>query len=168
MGAKQSKQDAPGAFEWKASGPPKVSLDLIEKLQSNAETDASRTRLFDQHVQMLVADELKRQGKRETEVLREAHDKIAAAAALVAEKKGDKDGGPSHSLVSQEVEALWQKLDERKKVRDLPEAVDKARNEVVRCLRENDRRPLDCWQEVQRFKAEVKGLEKKWVDKVAS
>ncbi|PHH76870.1 hypothetical protein CDD82_3768 [Ophiocordyceps australis] len=168
MGAKQSKQDAPGAFEWKASGPPKVSLDLIEKLQSNAETDASRARLFDQHVQTLVAEELKRQSKRETELLRETHERIAAAAALVAEKKGDKDGGSSHTLVAQEVEALRQKLDGRKKVRELPEAVDKARNEVVQCLRENDRRPLDCWQEVDRFKTEVKKLEKKWVDKVAS
>jgi altered-inheritance-of-mitochondria protein 13 len=53
-------------------------------------------------------------------------------------------------------------------VREVPEGVDKARNEVVRCLRENDRRPLDCWREVEAFKEEVRRMEKGWVDKVIS
>lgn len=60
------------------------------------------------------------------------------------------------------------KLEARKQVRSLPEAVEGARSEVIRCLRENDRRPLDCWQEVENFKAEVKKLEKGWVEKVVS
>nr|7PV0_A Chain A, MICOS complex subunit MIC60,MICOS complex subunit MIC60-MIC19,Mic60-Mic19 [Thermochaetoides thermophila DSM 1495]7PV0_B Chain B, MICOS complex subunit MIC60,MICOS complex subunit MIC60-MIC19,Mic60-Mic19 [Thermochaetoides thermophila DSM 1495]7PV0_C Chain C, MICOS complex subunit MIC60,MICOS complex subunit MIC60-MIC19,Mic60-Mic19 [Thermochaetoides thermophila DSM 1495]7PV0_D Chain D, MICOS complex subunit MIC60,MICOS complex subunit MIC60-MIC19,Mic60-Mic19 [Thermochaetoides thermophi len=49
--------------------------------------------------------------------------------------------------------------------RPLPESVEKARSEVVRCLREHDRRPLNCWQEVEAFKEEVRKLEKGWVDK---
>lgn len=63
---------------------------------------------------------------------------------------------------------MRKKLEERKTVRDLPENVETARSEVIRCLRENDRRPLDCWEEVERFKAEVKKLEKTWVDKVTA
>ena len=35
----------------------------------------------------------------------------------------------------------------------------KAKDEVVKCLRLNDRKPLDCWQEVQTFKKEVARLE---------
>lgn len=70
--------------------------------------------------------------------------------------------------MKQEVEALRAKLAERKQVRALPEGVEKARGEVVRCLRENDRRPLDCWKEVEAFKEEVKRLEKGWVEKVIS
>jgi len=68
--------------------------------------------------------------------------------------------------VSKEVESLRARLEERKKVRQLPESLEQARSEVVRCLRENDRRPLDCWQEVEAFKEEVRRLEKGWVDKV--
>lgn len=70
--------------------------------------------------------------------------------------------------MSKDVEALRAKLDERKKVRQLPDSLEAARGEVVRCLRENDRRPLDCWKEVEAFKEEVRRLEKGWVDKVAN
>lgn len=79
-----------------------------------------------------------------------------------------KDSGITRYAVSKEVEALRAKLDERKKVRQLPDSLEAARGEVVRCLRENDRRPLDCWKEVEAFKEEVRRLEKGWVDKVAS
>ena len=68
--------------------------------------------------------------------------------------------------MAKEVETLRAKLEARKKVRQLPESVEAARGDVIRCLRENDRRPLDCWREVERFKDEVKRLEKGWVDKV--
>ena len=70
--------------------------------------------------------------------------------------------------MSKEVEALRAKLEGRKKVRELPDTVESARSEVIRCLRENDRRPLDCWKEVEKFKDEVRRLENGWVDKVVS
>jgi altered-inheritance-of-mitochondria protein 13 len=76
------------------------------------------------------------------------------------------DSKPSRQTVSKEVEQLKQKLESRRKVRDIPASVDAARGEVVRCLRENDRRPLDCWKEVEAFKEEVRRLEKGWVEKV--
>ena len=46
------------------------------------------------------------------------------------------------------------------------EGVEKAKSEVVKCLRENDRRPLDCWKEVENFKNEVRRLEGVWVEKI--
>ena len=78
------------------------------------------------------------------------------------------DEGPSRHRVSREVEALRAKLESRRKIRELPESVETARSEVVRCLRENDRRPLDCWREVERFKEEVKRFEDRWTEKVVS
>lgn len=77
-----------------------------------------------------------------------------------AEAQGDRQ------TVSSEVDALRARLYKRKQLRPLPETVEKARSEVVKCLLENDRRPLDCWQEVEAFKEEVRRLEKNWVDKV--
>lgn len=67
------------------------------------------------------------------------------------------------------MQALQKKLEERKRIRSqLPESLENARSGVVRCLRENDRRPLDCWREVEAFKEEVRRVEKGWVEKVVS
>lgn len=74
----------------------------------------------------------------------------------------------SRQTVSKEIEDLRRKLETRKIVRDVPDSVEAARSEVVRCLRENDRRPLDCWREVEAFKEQVRRLEKGWVERVIS
>lgn len=65
-----------------------------------------------------------------------------------------------------EIERLRSKLESRKKLADLDEGVERARSEVISCLRTNDRRPLDCWKEVEDFKREVARLERAFVDKV--
>lgn len=100
--------------------------------------------------------------KAQDEALTSAHQRLDKAP----EPEDDKT--PSRASVTKEIDELRRKLDTRRAVRDLPDSVEGARSEVVRCLRENDRRPLDCWQEVETFKAEVKKLEKSWVDKVVS
>lgn len=60
---------------------------------------------------------------------------------------------------------LRQKLESRKKVEKVSPEVEKAKENLVTCLRHNDRRPLDCWQEVEAFKAEVGKLEKAFIQK---
>lgn len=67
-----------------------------------------------------------------------------------------------------EIETLRRTLGERK-IReevDADKGVKKAKAEVVQCLRINDRRPLDCWEEVEAFKREVGRLEKGFVERV--
>ncbi|KAJ3467086.1 hypothetical protein MRS44_004650 [Fusarium solani] len=144
MGSSESKPIS--AHVWKASAPNGLSQDLVDSLQSNP---GPRGR---------GAQELQQQ---EAEALKVAHDKLNSA-------EYKEDGSLSQHTVSKEIEAMRKRLEERKQVRPLPEAVEGARNEVIRCLREHDRRPLDCWQEVENFKAEVKKLEKSWVEKVVS
>jgi altered-inheritance-of-mitochondria protein 13 len=159
MGSSESKPAS--AQTWKASGPNGVSQDLVDSFQSNNETDLSRAKLMELKVQARVAEELKKLQQKESDALKQAHEKLASS--------GDEaDQSISRFTVSKEVEELRRKLEERKKLRSLPDSVEGARNEVIRCLRDNDRRPLDCWQEVENFKAEVKKLEKSWVDKVTS
>jgi altered-inheritance-of-mitochondria protein 13 len=68
--------------------------------------------------------------------------------------------------VQNDVEQLKKKLEQRKKLADLDEGVEKTKGEVVKCLRDNDRRPLDCWKEVEHFREEVRRLEGAWVEKV--
>lgn len=71
----------------------------------------------------------------------------------------------SHDTVSKEIAELKKKLEGRRKVGELDPAVGKAKEDVVRCLRTNDRRPLDCWKEVQAFRTEVGRLEREFVER---
>lgn len=75
------------------------------------------------------------------------------------------DSGRSHDSVNQEIMDLRRKLESRKKVEKTSPEVEKARESLVSCLRTNDRRPLDCWEEVEGFKREVGKLEKSFLER---
>ncbi|KAK5632406.1 hypothetical protein RRF57_008120 [Xylaria bambusicola] len=135
-----------------------VSQDIIGSLQSNGESDLSRAQRLELVVQARVSDELKKLSAQESAALKETLAKVSEVTS------GDVQG--DRHTVSAEVEALRARLDKRKQLRPLPESVEKARGDVVRCLTENDRRPLNCYEEVEAFKEEVRKLEKSWVDKV--
>jgi altered-inheritance-of-mitochondria protein 13 len=67
--------------------------------------------------------------------------------------------------VSKEIAELKRKLENRKKIEQADQGVEKAKNELVQCLRTNDRKPLDCWKEREAFKREVGRLERQFVEK---
>merc|ERR1711967_163041 len=74
--------------------------------------------------------------------------------------------GRSHDSVAKEIMDLKTKLEQRKRADKASPEVEKAKESMVQCLRMNDRRPLDCWQEVEQFKREVGRLERGFVEKV--
>ncbi|KAK3901637.1 hypothetical protein C8A05DRAFT_16198 [Staphylotrichum tortipilum] len=172
MGSTSSKPESSAPHVWKGpSSQAGVSQNLVESLETSNETDVSRLQALELRIQERVAAELKRLRAQEAEALREAQQKLSAEPA--PNQQGEElqkqlEGGPSRQEVSKAVDDLRSKLEERKKVRQLPDSLENARSEVVRCLRENDRRPLDCWREVEAFKEEVRRLEKGWVEKVIS
>ena len=86
-----------------------------------------------------------------------------SSSSTLAEKQKQKD--MSRDSVTKEIEALKKKLESRKKIEQADPGVNKAKEEVVACLRMHDRRPLDCWKEVETFKKEVGRLEKEFVEK---
>ncbi len=65
-----------------------------------------------------------------------------------------------------DVQELRNKLEKRKKIVEVDGGVEKAKEGLVKCLRDNDRRPLDCWKEVEVFRQEVRRLEGQWVERV--
>ncbi len=78
-----------------------------------------------------------------------------------AKAEGDRRRELSRGGVQAEIEALREKL-ARRRVREEvvgDGGVGRAREEVVGCLRVKDRRPLDCWREVEAFRREVGRLE---------
>lgn len=72
----------------------------------------------------------------------------------------------SRDSVMSEIDVLRSRLDGRRKLVELDEGVEKAKADVVGCLRLNDRRPLDCWKEVEAFKKEVARMEAAFVDRI--
>lgn len=71
----------------------------------------------------------------------------------------------SRTSVTREIDQLRAKLDQRKKLEQVDADLNKAKEDVVTCLRMHDRRPLDCWQEVETFKREVQRLESQFIEK---
>lgn len=67
--------------------------------------------------------------------------------------------------MQKEIDLLKQKLQQRKLKED-DQGVKKAMDEVVTCLTTNDRRPLDCWKEVESFRREVGRLEGAFLGRV--
>ncbi|KAH8661881.1 hypothetical protein BX600DRAFT_465007 [Xylariales sp. PMI_506] len=164
MGSSSSKPtDGQSSYLWKAPGAVGISQDVVESLQGSTETDRSRAQTLELAVQARVAEELKKLEQQETAALVAAQKKASELLDADAEKN---TSGNSRQAVSKEVEALRTRLDKRKQLRELPATVEKARSEVVQCLIANDRRPLNCYKEVEAFKEEVRRLEKEWVDKV--
>lgn len=155
------------------------------------QTDSSRAQTIELHIQNRVAEELRRIQARETQTLADLEQRFSTAATddkqqssisldaprvpLVgseggsSQQKGDADSSRrdlNSQQVAQEIEALREKLAARRKVKEVDEGVEKAREDVVKCLRGHEKRPLDCWAEVDTFKKEVARLEREWVKKV--
>ncbi|KAI8953414.1 hypothetical protein F4801DRAFT_537535 [Xylaria longipes] len=161
MGSSSSKP-AGDSHTWKASSPVGVSQDVVDSLHTNRESDVSRAQKLELAVQARVSEELKKLSAEENAALKSTLEKVSE----ITGNEGAQAAQGDRQTVSAEVEALRARLHKRKQLRPLPESVEKARGDVVRCLLENDRRPLNCWEEVEAFKEEVRRLEKSWVDKV--
>jgi altered-inheritance-of-mitochondria protein 13 len=139
-------------------------------INGSAQTDSTRAKTLELHIQSRVNSELKRLQERAAKDYEELQAKISAPEADDSKKTGKSAGDTLRDLgresVQNDVKELKKKLDQRKKLADVDEGVEKAKSELVKCLRDNDRRPLDCWKEVQTFKEEVRRLEGAWVEKV--
>ncbi|KAJ9623051.1 hypothetical protein H2203_005983 [Taxawa tesnikishii (nom. ined.)] len=85
------------------------------------------------------------------------------ASALTPSSSSGKDR--TRDSVSKEIAELKSKLEKRRKQETMDPSLEKAKESLVQCLRINDRRPLDCYEEVEKFKEEVSKMEKKFVDR---
>ncbi|EKG13803.1 hypothetical protein MPH_09041 [Macrophomina phaseolina MS6] len=188
MGAGNSKPDGTAQHVFNPDAPVRFSSELIDSLQNSPQSDTTRSKALELQVQMRVERELSQLHAKEQQRLRELQDAIASAAddatnssssdePSLAEKLADSLSSAdalaekqrrrdmSRGLVEKEIEALRRKLEERKRLEQPDKGVEEAKLKVVECLRLNDRRPLDCWREVEVFKKEVGRLEKEFVER---
>lgn len=162
--------------------PVKFSSELVDKLQKNTFTDSTRSRQQELQYQERLTAELEKLREQESQNFSKYSETLSgepeqssepslvekisdatSSKSTLAEKQRQKD--MSRDSVTKEVEALRSKLASRKKLEQVDADVGKAKEAVVACLRTHDRRPLDCWKEIETFKKEVGRLEKEFVEK---
>ncbi|KAI9804926.1 MAG: hypothetical protein M1833_006229 [Piccolia ochrophora] len=171
--SKASPQSSQHVFT--SDTPVRFSQGLTESLQNSGETDSTREKTHELHIQSRVEKELQRLQAHETQALKDLDEKISSEGIESDTSTGGKgkDGQDaaerlrqlSRESIQKDITTLKQKLEGRKKLEGLDKDVEKAKDGVVHCLRMNDRRPLDCWQEVETFRREVAKLEKQFVDR---
>ncbi|KAI4192705.1 MAG: hypothetical protein LQ346_004197 [Caloplaca aetnensis] len=174
-----------------SESPVSFSPELINALQASPETDSTRSKDLELHIQRRVQSELERLDAEHSKRLAELQEQISSAPDSTitsvhpdaktpnqsssaggldhrAASEGDKVRDLSRQSVQKEIDMLKEKLKRRKIKEEVVKdnAVEKAKGEVVNCLRLNDRRPLDCWREVEAFKEEVGRLEKDYLGKL--
>ncbi|KAL9103925.1 MAG: hypothetical protein Q9163_001073 [Psora crenata] len=193
MGSSPSKPSTPNEHVFTAETPIRFSPDLARSLEQTPESDNTRASDLELHIQRRVADELRRLEAETTASIKKLEDEIssvpdkaisdghnatqaklpdkldsAGGVESVGSASGDKPHELSRTKVQEEIDKLKRKLQERKMREDVvsDKEVEKAKDKLVHCLRVNDRRPLDCWKEVETFKREVGRLEKGFLGRV--
>ena len=91
-----------------------------------------------------------------------------AGADAATKKERDRMRDLGRQSVQGEIDNLKKKLQARKIREEVvgDKKIEEAKSKVIKCLRDNDRRPLDCWKEVEAFKTEVGRIEKGFLDRV--
>ncbi|RMD43094.1 hypothetical protein DV735_g2009, partial [Chaetothyriales sp. CBS 134920] len=163
MGAGQSVPSGGDSAKhvFSAAAPINYSPELLDSLQSSAETNSTRAKTLDLHIAQRAA--AKAPSLLE---LSSVSPKDLIASVGLGQQSDDDHKAATTQKVQAEIDRLKKELGQRKVLKELPKDVDKARNDVVACLRLNDRRPLDCWKEVEAFKREVKKLEDEFVSRL--
>ncbi|KAG9941096.1 DUF1690-domain-containing protein, partial [Aureobasidium melanogenum] len=181
MGSGSSKPQG-SQYVFAADSPVSFSPSVVDSLQNSPETDSTRSRNLELQIQQRVTAELERIREQEAQRLAQYTESLTPSSP---DSSDDSSSDPSltekissaltpsssqsksrsNDSVSKEVAELRNKLERRKKLEQTDPAVEKAKEGLVQCLRVNDRRPLDCWEQVEAFKAEVAKLEQKFVDR---
>ena len=115
-----------------------------------------------------MAAELEKIQQRESQILADIEKRVSETSSESDKSKSKSEKDIGRETVMKEIEGLQKRLSERHKLVEVDKDVIKAKESLVSCLRLNDRRPLDCWKEVETFKKEVGRLEEQFVEKVIS
>lgn len=129
-------------------------------MDSNKESDSTRSATLEAHIQSRVQAELARLEARSESVQNEVDEQLKKQGLLTERE--------STNLSSVTLEGDIKELrDKYVRIKDAKEDAEarKARAELVRCLQSHDRQSLDCWWEVKQFRDKVAQLEKEFVCK---
>ncbi|KAG8807854.1 hypothetical protein FRC17_004233 [Serendipita sp. 399] len=155
---------------------PAVLAQLSQNLEATT-TSPEREESLDRHVRERIHAEILKLKEEEEEV------KMALRTALEKENLGrekalsggDKDDGDLESKnagsrgtysLREDIEAVKRRVEKytQRKELGVDASIEESRKALVQCYRENSKRPLDCWREVEEFKKQVASIEGRFVD----
>lgn len=131
--------------------PVDFSASFLSQLESSVELDYSRAQYTEKYIQDRVAKELQKLEK-------DAVTKFNQSTAEALEK----DSKPELSVATtnDKVVRLTKLLEENAKASQpqLPKETEAAREQVLACLKGNEGKVLNCWDEVKKYEKLVKAL----------
>ncbi|OWZ35969.1 hypothetical protein C361_05289 [Cryptococcus neoformans Tu259-1] len=159
MGAAQSSQPAQDQLIQPQEPNTSVQFSpaLISRLASPHEPTAP-TSNTDDVVRRRLAAESAHLRAQEADILK------SISAALEKENLDREKPGMSSEVLGRDIDEIREKVERMKEKRNKEgEGVKRARQGVEHCYLANGDKPLDCWKEVEAFKAEVAKLEQAFV-----
>lgn len=146
MGSQPSKAGDVKVFQ------PQTQIDfseaLLTQLESSKESDYSRRQLAERYVEQRVSDRL---SELEEDTLKKFENKLESS---LLKSDGD-DSKLSSAALNEKIEQLNQKLglfQEMDTAQSAKYSKDKTKESVVKCLLENKGKPLNCYEEIEKFK----------------
>uniref|UniRef100_A0A0L0P4P4 MICOS complex subunit MIC19 n=1 Tax=Candidozyma auris TaxID=498019 RepID=A0A0L0P4P4_CANAR len=148
MGSTTSK---PETKVFTPNAPVDFSASFLSHLENSQESDYTRAQYTEKYIQERVASEL-------SKLEAEAQQKFKDATNNALEKS--KDAKVSVAQSNEKVQLLTKALQESAKLIqvEVSEDIKKARSEVIACLKQNQGRSLNCWDEVEQFKTLVNSM----------
>ncbi|KZT59022.1 hypothetical protein CALCODRAFT_467651 [Calocera cornea HHB12733] len=146
------------------------SADLLSHLsdtRSSPHPTPERQETLDAHIRSRISAELQRLQSEEEEVRAEI-ERTLEKENLDREAANAEEGTEVHSeILGRDMEELRKKVERFESGRAMRgegrEEVKGKQEAVVQCYKTNASRPLDCWQEVEAFKASVAKLEDQYI-----
>lgn len=148
MGSSASKPETK-VFTPKA--PVDFSASFLSHLENSQESDYTRSQYTEKYIQERVAAELK---KLESDAITKFQN--ATADALLKEGEEKTSVASSNEKIAKLTEVLQESA---KLVQvELSSDIQSARQSVIACLKDNQGKPLNCWDEVEQFKKLVHSM----------
>mmetsp|Transcript_1137 Transcript_1137/g.1139 ORF Transcript_1137/g.1139 Transcript_1137/m.1139 type:complete len:149 (+) Transcript_1137:35-481(+) len=148
MGSSASK---PETKVFTPSTPIDFSASFLSQLENSTESDYSRAQYTEKYIQDRVASELR---KLEQEAVKNFQS--VTNDSLIKDNKP----GLSVSTSNEKLDKLTKLLEENAKLAkvEVSKEVQEARGEVIKCLKDNKGKSLNCWEEVEAFTKLIKEL----------
>lgn len=149
MGSSTSKPDTK---IFTPQAPVDFSALFLSQLENSTESDYSRAQNTEKYIQDRVAQEIK---KLEAQAVKQFKD--TTNSALLKDDDKPSISVPASNEKIQHLTKLMQENISLTKV-EVSEEIKSTRDSVIKCLKDNEGKSLNCWDEVQKFNLLVKDL----------
>lgn len=148
MGSTASK---PETKVFTPNAPVDFSASFLSHLENSQESDYTRAQYAEKYIQERVAAEL---SKLEVDAAKRFKETTSQSLETAVDSK------TSVASSNEKVQELTKALQDSAKLIlvELNDDIKKARGNVIACLKDNQGRSLNCWDEVQEFKTLVNSM----------